>query len=111
VGDKPALALKENREIPIEPSRDVVRIQDRDLRRFGQPFSAHHPDVHPRNGQNAGAAVGRGGDGAHAIFDFRFSIFDFGKNGQEGHQVIRNANRTDARSSAAVWDAKCFVQI
>jgi hypothetical protein len=55
-----AFAFEEDREITIQALRDVVGVEDRDLRGFGEPFAAHHPDIHPGDGENAGAAVGRG---------------------------------------------------
>ena len=88
VRDEPAFSFEENGEITIEPLRDVVRIQDRDLRGFREAFSAHHPDVHPGNGQDAGAAVRSGGDGADSILDNEFSIFDRERAGRNGTRCL-----------------------
>ena len=79
--DAAAFSFEEHWEITIEPFRDVIRIQDRDLGRFGQAFAAHHPNVHPGDGENAGAAHRRGRGRRH----FGSWILDFGlKREQEG---------------------------
>ena len=41
---------------------DIVGIQNRDFRCFLQTLRAHHRDVHPRDEQNARAAVWRRAD-------------------------------------------------
>src|ERR1700682_496807 len=109
--DEPAFSFKQDGEKTVEPLRDVVRVQDRDLRCFSKSFAAHHPDVHPRDGEDTRAAVSSGGDGTHSISDFGFRISDLGKSGKKGHKMLRDTDRTNSGSSAAVGNAECLVKI
>ena len=73
-----------------------------------QSVGAHHCDVHPRDGQNAGAAPRRGTNRANWIFA---TELDDGMIRQEIHQVLRHTDGAHSRAAAAVWDAKGFVQV
>ena len=64
VRDEAVPAFEEHREISVQPLGDVIGVEDGELRRLGQAVRAHHADVHPRDGEDAGAAPRRGGDGA-----------------------------------------------
>ena len=114
VRDEAAFAFEENREICVQPLRDVVRVQDRNLGRFGQAFGAHHADVHPGDGQDAGAAVGRGGRPAPtaivAIADCRIADAEMSRE-ETARDVAATPIGPDAGAAAAVRDAKSLVQI
>ena len=56
-------AAEENRVMRFEFLRHVVGVEDRDLRRAGEPGAAHEGDVDPGNRENTGAAVRGGGNG------------------------------------------------
>src|SRR5947209_10193583 len=51
--------FRSDRKITIESFRDVIRVQDRDFGGAFQPLGTHHANVHPGDGENAGAAEGR----------------------------------------------------
>jgi hypothetical protein len=73
VRDEMAVTLVERREIFLQTLRDVIRVEDRDLRCFGQTGGAHRGDVNPRDGEDAGTAPGRSGDSADRLeFNLQF---------------------------------------
>ena len=49
----------QHRVVRLEPLGDVVRVEDRDLGRLGQPVAAHHRDVRPRDRQDRCASPRR----------------------------------------------------
>ena len=53
---------KENGVMRAQTLHDIVRIENRDFRCFLQTLRAHHRDVHPRDEQDARAAVWRRAD-------------------------------------------------
>ena len=63
VGDETAFAFEQDWKITIESFCDVIRVQDRDFRGAFQSLGTHHANVHPRDGENDGAAEGSGSDG------------------------------------------------
>src|SRR5204862_7495270 len=111
VGDKTAFSLEENREISIQQFRDVVRVQNRNLGGFGQPFASHHADIHPRNRKNAGAAVRGGHDRANAIRYFGFRIADCGESRQKLYEMCADADWSDPGAAAAMRNAESLMQI
>lgn len=58
---------KENGVMRAQTLHDIVRIQNRDFRCFLQTLRAHHRDVHPRDEQDARAAVWRRADWADRL--------------------------------------------
>jgi hypothetical protein len=108
-----AVAAVERREIIFQPLGNVIRVEDGVFRRLGQSVRAHHRDIHPRNRQNARAAPRRGADRADVLLGMIF----FEPRGehrmarQKRNEMFRHANRPDARSAAAVRNAKRLVQI
>ena len=71
VGNETPFAFEQDRKITIESFCDVIRVQDRDFRGAFQSLGTHHANVHPRDGENAGAAVGSSSDGTNGrIADF-----------------------------------------
>src|SRR4029453_18501135 len=97
-----------------------------------QSFRAHHADVHPRNRQNAGAPIRRGGNIAALAYSVTmrvapfwrtFGMFSFSKQDSASlrienefsrkirREMLRHTNRPHTRTAAAVRNAKRFVQI
>ncbi len=89
---------------------DVVGGQDRDLGRPGQPVGAHHPDVGPRDRQDARRPAGRRADRADARRAGPASGWS-GWLGRYGARCARTRDRPDARAAAAVRDAERLVQV
>src|SRR5512144_696918 len=56
VGDEAMFALEKNGKVRFQPFGDVICVENRDLARAFQSRGAHHANVHPRDGQNTGAA-------------------------------------------------------
>ncbi len=98
----------EHRVVRREPPRDVVRVEDRDLGRLGQPVVAHQRDVGPGDRQDRRAAPRRGRDRAAAL---RVAEVDDRVAGQERREMRRDADRAHARTAAAVRDAEGLVQV
>ena len=96
-------ALEQNREIRTEASRDVVGVEDCHLGRLLQTSSTHHADVHPGDRQDRRTAERRGGDRMAASFR------DMA--GQMRREMRLDADRSDARTAAAMRDAEGLVQI
>src|SRR5262249_5750068 len=51
MGHKAMAALVENREMRLEALGDVIGAENRELRGALEAFTAHHRDVHPRDGK------------------------------------------------------------
>ena len=64
VRDEAVRTLVEHREMRLELLGEVVRGEDRDFGRVGETAPAHHADVRPRNGQDAGRTPRRRADRA-----------------------------------------------
>ena len=92
-----------------EPVREVVRVEDRDVRRRGEPVAAHHRDVHPRDRQDAGRAPRRGADRADTRRRTGLGAQRMVR--QERREVRAHTDRADARTAAAVRDAERLVQV
>src|SRR5439155_6275067 len=92
----------------LDPFGDVVGVEDGDLGCFGKSRGAHGGDIDPRDRKNAGAAPGRGGDGADGVLaaQVRHRVA-----GQEVHEMFGNTNGSHARPATAVRDAERFVQV
>src|SRR5213078_503252 len=112
-------AFVERREILLQTLRDVIRIEDCDLRCFGQTGCTHRGDVNPGDGEETGTAPRRRSDGTDRL-EFNRQVvpnarrFVNGNNRmarQKSDQVLGHANRSHARSAAAVGDAKRLVQV
>ena len=78
VRDQAALAPVEQVVVAalLEPFRDVVRVEDRDLRRERETLPAHHRDVCPRDRQDGGAPPRSRGNGARALGEGNADIDD-----------------------------------
>ena len=86
----------------------VVGVEDRHLRGPSQALGAHHADVGPGDGQDAGAAPRRGRHGA----DGRSTASGHQRvTGQERRQMGGHADGTHARAAAAVGDAEGLVEV
>src|SRR5690606_24697394 len=103
VGNPPPGALVEHRKVRLEPRGDVVRVEDGVFAREANAAPAHHPQVHPGDGEDRGAAVWRRRDGARATGE--------GIAGQVGRQVRGHADGAHAGPAAAVRDAERLVQV
>ena len=100
VGDEAAAAFVEHGEEGGEAVGDVVGVEDGPLGGEGQAGGSHHADIHPGNGEDAGAAPGGGADPAGVAAA-----------GEEGGEVHRDADGPDAWPASAVGDAEGFVGI
>src|SRR5215831_10124893 len=130
VRDEAVFALEKNGKARIETFSDVISIENRQLACAFQTVGAHHPNVHPRNGQNARAAPRSGcyvATVASAVSVIRIagaarqtlSVLCFAKQNSASlviddvfaweirHEMSRNADRSHTRTAAAVWDTKC----
>ena len=67
VRDEAVFALEKNGKVRIEAFSDVISIENRQLACAFQTVGAHHPNVHPRNGQNARAAKGSRRDWTYRV--------------------------------------------
>ena len=85
----------EHREVVTQPRRDVVGVQDRDLRRARQAVAAHEHHVRRRDREDPRRPVRR----ARHV------------RRQEGGEVLAHRDRAHARSSPAVRDAERLVQV
>ena len=92
----------------IEPVRDVVGVEDRDLGGAREAFAAHHQNVDVGDGQDRGRAERRRRyrpDGS------RHRAVGCGMAGQIGREMRLDADRSHARAAAAMRDAERLVQI
>src|ERR1035437_1380396 len=108
VRDEIAVTFVKRREIRFEPLRNVVGVQDCNLRRIRKAFAAHECDIHPRDGENAGAAPWRRG---YRTDTLRAADFSKWMLRQIRSQVPGDRNRSHARAAAPMGDAKRLVQI
>src|SRR6476660_1955392 len=60
VGNETTFTFEQDGKVTIESFCNVVRTQNRDFGGSLQSVGSHHPDVHPRNSEDAGAAIGSG---------------------------------------------------
>lgn len=68
VSNPTARASVKNRVVVGKSFGEVVGVQDGDFGATGEAFTSHHGEEHPRDDQDAGAAVRSGGDGSDLIF-------------------------------------------
>ena len=92
-----------------QPAGEVVGAQDRHLRGLAQAVAAHHGDVGPRDGQDAGRSPGSSRDRPRP--GGRAGLGDEGMVGQVGREVGADRHRADAGPAAAVGDAEGLVQV
>ncbi len=106
---RPSRPGVEHRVVRLEALGDVVGVEDGHLGGPAQPVGAHHADVRPRDGQDAGRAPRGGrdrpGPGRRPGLGHERVVR------QEGGQVRADADRADARAAAAVGDAERLVQV
>src|ERR1035438_3954837 len=108
VRDEIAVALVKRRETSFEPFRNVVCVQDGNLRRRRKAFAAHECDIHPRDGENAGTAPWRRG---YRTDTSRAADFSKRMLRQIGSQMPRDGDWSHPRTTASMGDAKSLVQI
>ena len=108
VGHTAVFAFVENGKMRLEALGHVVGIENGNFGRMLESRCAHHANIHPRNRQNARAAPRGLGDLADRL---SAAGLDDAVSGQEGREVRGNADRTHARTAAAVRDAEGFVEI
>ena len=106
--DPPLHVAVQHRKMRIEPLRDIVGVEDRDLGGARQAFAAHHQDVDVGDGQDRGRAERRRRDRAD-----RGGCCAVGRGmaGQERYEVRFHADRAHAGSAAAVRNAEGLVQV
>ena len=104
-----ARAAVEHGVVPLQPLRQVVRGEDRHLRRAREPLRAHHADVGVGDGQDAGAAEGRGADRAVARFRPGLGVHRMVR--QVRREMRGDADRPDAGPAAAMRDAEGLVEV
>ncbi len=104
VGDEAVGALIEGGEVGGEAFGDVVGVEDGEAGGFDD-VGSHHGEVHPGDGQDAGAAPGGAADGAGG------AAFEQSVAGEEGGKVLGDADGTDAGTATAVGDAEGFVEV
>ena len=92
----------------LEPARDVVRVEDRDLRGFREAVVAHQRDVRPGDRENGGASPRRCRYGAAGgwVIEVHHRM-----PGEERSEVLRHADRPHPRAAAAMRDAERLVQV
>src|SRR5262245_46487010 len=129
VRDEAMFALEKNGKVRIEAFSDVISIENRQLACAFQTVGAHHSNVPPCNGQNAGAAPRSGcyvatiASAVSVISTDRVagwtpSVLSFTKQNSASpwiddvfaweiwHQMSRYSYRSHARSAATVRNAK-----
>ena len=105
VSDKAAVTGVENLVVLLQAMSDVIGVEDGDLGCHAEAFGTHHPNVHPGDGQDAGAAERCGADerpGAAGVD----SVL-----GEERSEVGANADWSDAWSTTTVRDAERLMQV
>ena len=100
-------APEEDGVVIFESSRHVVGVQDRDLCGFAQSSCAHQRDVHPRDGEDASAAEGSGGDSPGLALCASCERV----RREEWGEVRGDADRTHARTPTSVRDAEGLVEV
>ena len=117
MGDPAARAGVEHRVGLAQPSGDVVGVEDGHRGGPAQAFGPHHRDVRPRDGQDAGRAVGGGRHRAHDRAEAVVGAAVGARGGhhrvarQVGRQVGPHRHRADARAAATVGDAEGLVEV
>ena len=108
VCDGAVRATIEHRVGMLQPLRDVVRVQDRDLRGIRQSLGAHHADVQVADRQDAGAAERCGADRTRALrrAESRGCV-----SREMRHEVRGDTDRAHARTAATVRNAERLVQV
>ena len=104
----PIGALVQHWEMRVQPSGDIIGIQDCVLGGGLQSLCAHHCDVHPGDRQNACAAPWCR---AHRTYCFGGIAVGHRMAWQEIYQMLRYANWSHARPAAAVGNAERFMQV
>ena len=108
VGDVTIATPVEHRVVGSQPGGDVIGVQDRHPRGLGQTVRAHRRDVHPRDRQNPRAAPGGTG---HRATSQSLPWRHHGMRWQKRGEVRCHADRTHARTPAAVGNAERLVQV
>ena len=92
----------------LEPARDIVGVEDRDLRRAREPFGAHQIDVHVRDWQDARAPPGRRRHRPDAL-----NAADIGQrvSREIRRQMRRDGDRPHPGTAATMRDAERLVQV
>ena len=96
------VATEEDVVVLFEAFGHVVGVEDRHLRGLFEAVAAHHGDVHPRDGEDACAAERGCCDRADGLGGCVGLVWMPGK---EGDKVRSDADRSHARTTAAVRDA------
>ena len=102
--DAPVGARVEHVVRAREAFGDIIGVQNRDAGRLRQPFAAHHQAVAPRDREDRGRAIGR-------RRNRRGVSASLGMAGQEWREMRLDADRSHARPSTAMRDAKGLMQI
>mmetsp|Transcript_23783 Transcript_23783/g.40563 ORF Transcript_23783/g.40563 Transcript_23783/m.40563 type:complete len:273 (-) Transcript_23783:332-1150(-) len=112
------LSDEKNIECTIQSCSHVVGIQNGNFSGLLQTFVSIHFNVHPRNGEDSSRSEWSTGHGSFSLGDTEVASAELsGSLGinrmpwKEGCKMGSNANGSNTRSSTAVRDAECFVQV
>ncbi len=108
VGDGPVLSLIEDWVMRLQPTGDVVGIEDCHFRGTCQTGAAQKEDVDPGYRKNARRSVRRRRDGPYPLI----ATHDNQRMGRKKrNEVLSNSDRSHAGSAPAMGNAECLVEV